>query len=121
MPSADNGREAGETDNREMLERIGADPAFVRLAADRSRLGWSLMAVLVFFYFGFILMMTLAPDLVASAPGESSVLTYGLWAVFLIITLAVALTWVYVRRADTDFDPRNDEILKRAGLKRAGK
>lgn len=95
------------------LETVKRDPEFHALVHTRSRLAWTLSAATLAIYFGFILLVAFAPDLLARPVGESA-MTVGILAGVGTIILAVALTGFYVRRANKDFDGKMDEIVARA-------
>jgi uncharacterized membrane protein (DUF485 family) len=95
------------------IERIRRDPAFHALVLKRSRFAWSLSVAMVAIYFGFILTVAFAPSLLA-APLGGGTLTVGIPIGIGVILAAFVLTGLYVRRANTDFDVRTQEIIERA-------
>ena len=96
---------------RHLYERIDADPRFHALARRRSQLGWSLSGAVLVAYYGFILAIAFAPDLLARPLGPATVLTWGIVGGLAVIALSVALTGVYIQRANGTFDRQNAEIV----------
>lgn len=95
------------------IERIKRDPEFHALVRKRSRFAWSLSAAMAVIYFGFILTVAFAPGLLATPLGNGT-LTIGIPLGIGVILAAFVLTGLYVRRANSDFDVKTQEIIERA-------
>ena len=96
-----------------MIEKVKRDPEFYPVVRRRARLAWVLSAMTLAVYFGFILLVAFAPDLLGRPIGDGT-MTIGIVAGVSTILLAVALTGFYVRRANSDFDAKIDGIVARA-------
>lgn len=91
--------------------RLADSPEFRALQAQRSRLSWTLTALVGASYYGFILMIALAPARFATPLHAGTAVTLGVaWGIANIV-LCIALTGVYVYRANRSFDPRNQQLL----------
>ena len=95
--------------------RIKANPAFIELERKRGTFGWSLTALMLVIYYGFVF-------LVAFVPGEIGVrvagsMTVGLLLGLGVIVSAVVLTGVYVWRANTVFDKLQAQVVRDAGVR----
>ncbi len=99
---------------RHLYARIDRDPRFHALAKARSRLGWMLSACVLVAYYGFVLAIAFAPGWLARPLGPDTVVTFGITAGLGVIGLSVALTGVYVWRANRTFDRLNSEIVAAA-------
>lgn len=95
-------------------EKIQADPRFRALVRRRARFCWGLAGLMLAVYYGFILIVAFAPSLLGTPLGATAVTTVGIPVGIAIILLAFALTAVYIRRANRDFDRANREILRDA-------
>lgn len=94
------------------IARIEADPEFIRLTRQRSRLGLAVTAVIVVVYFGYILLLAYAPGLMRSHVSDSITLGFPLGLGVLLITfLLVAL---HVGRSASVFDPACARIVDRS-------
>ncbi|HYE51470.1 MAG TPA: DUF485 domain-containing protein [Azospirillaceae bacterium] len=98
--------------HQEITHRIRNHPKFAELVHKRSRLGLILSLVVVAMYFAFILLVAFAPGVLGTPIADGSVITVGIPIGALIIVLAFALTGIYVRRANAEFDELNRQIIE---------
>ncbi|HTH15802.1 MAG TPA: DUF485 domain-containing protein [Magnetospirillum sp.] len=92
-------------------ERIRANPKFQELVAKRTKMSWLFAAVVLGAYYSFIALVAFAPQ-VLHVPLGSGRTTWGVIAGVSIVLLCWLLTALYVRRANTEFDAINNEILR---------
>jgi uncharacterized membrane protein (DUF485 family) len=78
------------------------NPDFQELERTRGRLGWTLTAIMLVVYFGFILMVAFAPKLMATPVFGD--ITLGFPLGLGVIVIAILLTGLYVLRANDAFD-----------------
>jgi uncharacterized membrane protein (DUF485 family) len=92
----------------------GTDSALQALARRRWRIAIALTLAMVAVYFGFILLVAYNKPLLGRlvTPG----LSLGILLGALVIVATWILTWIYVRWANTHYDPALDEL--RAGSHR---
>jgi uncharacterized membrane protein (DUF485 family) len=86
------------------VERLAGDPRFEELTRRRGRLAGVLTAVMLIGYFGFLLLVAFAPDVLAT-PVAGGATTLGIPVGLGLIALAIVLTAIYVRAANRHFDP----------------
>ncbi len=94
------------------LKRIESDPNFIKLVQERSSLGWTLSIIMLIIYYGFIALVAFAPSLIAVKIAGS--ITIGIVLGAAIILISIALTGVYVMRANTDYDELTAAIVAKA-------
>jgi uncharacterized membrane protein (DUF485 family) len=87
----------------EQLERVAQDPRYRALVRRRGRFTWTLTAVILAAYFGYILLIAFDKPLLARPIGRG-VTSVGIPLGLGLILLAIVLTALYVRRANRDFD-----------------
>lgn len=89
---------------------IQHDPELQALAAARRRIAFRLTAVMVLIYFGFLALIAWQKPLLGRLilPG----LTLGIALGALVIVSCWVLTWIYVRWANTHYDPTLDRIRR---------
>ncbi|GAA0589083.1 DUF485 domain-containing protein [Caenispirillum bisanense] len=97
---------------QESVDRILANPRFQELVAKRSRFAWTLSAIILVVFYGFILVVAFNPQILAVPLGEGWTLTVGVPVGAGIIVLSFLLTWAYVVRANGEFERLNREVLE---------
>ena len=97
-----------------LYRRIDQDPRFHALARRRSRLGWSLAGAVLLCYYGFIFCIAWRPAWLAGTLAPGTALTVGLAWGLGVMFLCIALTGIYVQRANRVFDRLNAELLRDA-------
>lgn len=99
--------------DQDLSNRIAALPAYQRLRSRRTRFGWTLTALMLVVYYGFVLLVAFDKPLLAQRLGDG-VMTLGIPLGFGVIVFTVAITAFYVRRANAEFDTLSDAIRKEA-------
>jgi cation/acetate symporter len=94
----------------ETYERIRSNPKFQELVSRRSRLAWTLSAIVLVGFYGFVMVVAFAPSLVGLRIGGST-LTVGVAAGLTMFVAFWLLTALYVRRANGQFDALTAEII----------
>ena len=92
-------------------EQIERNPKFLQLVSKRKSLGWTLSALMLIVYMGFILLVAYAPKLLGAAIG-TGVMTVGVPVGLFVIVAAFILTGIYVNKANAEFDQLTREIVE---------
>lgn len=98
----------------DVLQRIQANPKFKELVQKKTGFGWALSAVMLTIYYGFILIIAFAPKFLGTPLSDQGVMTIGIPIGVAIIVSAFVLTGIYVRRANSEFDPLTREVVEEA-------
>lgn len=96
-----------------MTDRIAAvkaHPKYQDLVRRRTRFGWSMTAIMLVAYFGYVLLIAFNKELLARPIGDG-VTSVGIPLGFGIIILGIVLTAVYVRRANSEYDALLQAVL----------
>ncbi len=101
----------------DIYDKIKADPEFKILVKKRRKLSLILTALTLVAYFSFVLTLAYAPAVFATPIYEGSVTTIGIPVGIGIIIIAFALTGVYVRKANTEFDATLNRLKDDVGVK----
>jgi uncharacterized membrane protein (DUF485 family) len=101
----------------DIYDKIKADPEFQALVKKRRRFSLTLSGIILVIYFTFILTLAYAPSVFATTLYESSVTSIGIPVGISIIIIAFALTGIYVRKANTDFDAILNRLKDDVGVK----
>ena len=96
-----------------LVAAVAADPRYEALVARRSRLGWTLTAVIFVAFVGYLLLIAFRPALLATPVG-TGITSLGIPLGLGLILLAIALTGFYVRQANRHHDAQMAAILNDA-------
>lgn len=97
-----------------LVAKIAANPKYQQLVGTRSRYGWTLTAIMMVVYYGYIAIIAFDKELFAERLG-AGVMTYGIPVGLGVILFTVIITGLYVRRANSEFDSLTQEIVKESG------
>jgi uncharacterized membrane protein (DUF485 family) len=97
--------------------RIENDPNYKKLVSERRSLGWTLAAITLVMYYGYIAIVAFAPSIIAAPLFGST--TVGIALGVAIIAASILLTGIYVLRANSAYDDLTSAIV--ASNKRGGK
>jgi uncharacterized membrane protein (DUF485 family) len=97
----------------DLTARVAQDPHYQQLKSKRSRFGWWLVLAMMVVYYGFILLVAFNKPFLATPLGQG-VTTIGMPIGLGIIIFTVAITALYVRRANSEFDALTEQITRRA-------
>lgn len=103
----------GNEISRDQIARVAADPRYQALVTRRSRFTWLLTGVMLVVFFGYILLIAFNKSFLAQPIGGGTT-SIGIPIGLGVILLGIALTGIYVRRANRDFDPMVRSILEDA-------
>ncbi|AOY01693.1 DUF485 domain-containing protein [Jeongeupia sp. USM3] len=95
-----------------MIQRIQNNPKFRELEHKKTSLSWLLSIIMLVIYYGLILMIAFSPKTLGTPLAASGVTTIGIPLGLLVIVSAFVLTGIYVRRANTEFDQLNAELIE---------
>jgi len=99
---------------QDTLDRITANPKFLEFVAMRSTYSIIMAIVSAAAYYGFILLVAFDKEFLAKKIGEGYTMSLGVPIGVGVIAFTILLTWIYVRRANTEFDAINESIIKEA-------
>ncbi|WP_440963774.1 DUF485 domain-containing protein [Massilia sp. GER05] len=97
----------------DIVQRVKADPNYQKLVKSRSSYGWLLTWAVMIVYYGFTLLNAFDKEFMASKIG-AGVMSWGVPLGLFVILFTVAVTGVYVRRANSEFDALTDAIQRNA-------
>ena len=99
---------------QDTLDRITANPKFLEFVAMRSTYSIIMAIVSAAAYYGFILLVAYNKEFLAQKIGEGYTMSIGVPIGVGVILFTIILTWIYVRRANTEFDAINEALIKEA-------
>lgn len=99
---------------QDTLDRITANPKFLEFVAMRSTYSIIMAIVSAAAYYGFILLVAFNKEFLAQKIGEGYTMSIGVPIGVSVIVFTILLTWIYVRRANSEFDAINEALIKEA-------
>ncbi|UFH58052.1 DUF485 domain-containing protein [Sulfurovum mangrovi] len=93
----------------EQVEQIKNNPKYQELVTKRSSFAWTLSVIMLVIYYAFIMIIAFNPEILGAKTGEG-VMTVGIPVGIAIIIIAFALTGIYVRRANGEFDELAQQV-----------
>ncbi|NTV69854.1 MAG: DUF485 domain-containing protein [Azonexaceae bacterium] len=99
---------------QDTLDRITANPKFLEFVAMRSKYSIIMAIVSAAAYYGFIILVAFDKEFLAKKIGEGYTMSIGVPLGVGVIAFTILLTWIYVRRANTEFDAINEALIKEA-------
>ena len=97
----------------DLARQIASQSHYQLLKGRRARLGWTLTALMMVVYYGFVLLVAFGKDLLARPVG-AGVTTWGIPIGFGVIVFTIAITGYYVRRANAEFDALAQAVVEGA-------
>jgi uncharacterized membrane protein (DUF485 family) len=94
---------------QDVVQRIKNDPNYQKLVKTRSAYGWKLTWAVMIAYYGFIALNAFDKEFMAAKIGEG-VMSRGVPIGLAVILFTVAVTAIYVRRANREFDALTEAI-----------
>ena len=98
----------------QIYEKVRANPRFAELARKRSRFALTLTAIVMTAYYFMMMLVAFAPDVLRTPLHEGGMLTIGIPMGAAIIVGGWLLTGWFVKRANTEFDELNNQIIQEA-------
>ena len=97
----------------ELAARVQASAKYQELTAKRSRFGWTLTIAMLIAYFGYVALIAFDKALLAKPVG-AGVMSWGVPIGLGLIVFTVAITALYVWRANAEFDALTKAIREEA-------
>ena len=97
-----------------VLDRVTANPKFHEFVAMRSRYSIIMTIISAAAYYGFILLVAFQGPWLGTKLGAGMTTSIGVPIGVGVIVFTIILTWIYVRRANSEFDATNEAIIREA-------
>lgn len=94
-----------------LVQRIESNPKYHQLVSKRSAYGWTLTLLVMVVYYGYIALIAFDKEVLAARIGNG-VMTWGIPVGLFVIVFTVAVTGIYVWRANSEFDELTADIRK---------
>lgn len=97
----------------DIQSRIQANPKFHKLVSTRNSYSFVMSILMMICYYGYILLIAFDKELLSRKIGVG-VTSLGIPLGLGVILFTIVITWIYVRRANSEFDVTTQEIIKEA-------
>jgi uncharacterized membrane protein (DUF485 family) len=101
--------------DKQLVEKIKANPDYQKLVKERTSFSIKLSIAMLVAYFAFILTIAFNPTVLGTPLSSGGVTSVGIPIGIAIIVFAFALTGIYVKRANSEFDDLNNAVKKSVG------
>lgn len=98
----------------DLVARIAANPKYKKLVSTRSTYSITMTILIMVIYYGYILLIAFDKEFLAQKLGAGMVTSIGIPMGVGVIILTILITNIYVRRANSEFDTLNAEIIDEA-------
>jgi len=98
--------------DRATVEKIQNNPSYQRLVSTRSGFAWTLTIIMLVVYYAFILFIAFSPETLGAKLDPNGMATLGIPVGIAIIVFAFAMTGIYVKRANSEFDGLLNDVKK---------
>lgn len=98
----------------EIYEKIRANPKFRKFVSMRNSYSYLMTILGAIAYYGFILLVAYNKEFLGQKMGEGMTTSIGVPIGVGVIVFTIVITWIYVRRANSEFDDTNAEIIAEA-------
>ena len=99
---------------QDILDRVTANPKFLEFVAVRNRYSIIMTIVSAAAYYGFILLVAFQGPWLGTKLGAGMTTSIGVPIGVGVIVFTIILTWIYVRRANSEFDEINARLIAEA-------
>ena len=99
---------------QDILDRVTANPKFLEFVAVRNRYSIMMALVSAAAYYGFILLVAFQGPWLGTKLGAGMTTSIGVPIGVGVIVFTIILTWIYVRRANGEFDETNARLIAEA-------
>lgn len=96
-----------------VIDKIKSNPKYAQLKRERNRFGWTLSILMLVVYYGYIALIAFNKAFLAQPLG-AGVTTLGIPLGMGVIVFTIAITGIYVARANSAYDSLTQDILKDA-------
>ena len=99
---------------QDIVDRVQKNPKFLEFVAKRNNYSILMTIISAAAYYGFILLVAFNGPWLGTKLGPGMVTSIGVPIGVSVIVFTIVVTWIYVRRANTEFDETNEAILREA-------
>jgi len=96
----------------DVVARIQANPKFHKMVSTRNTYSNIMTVLMLFAYFGYILLIAFNKPFLATKVAPGAVMSVGVPLGIGVLVFTIVITWIYVKKANGDFDAMKDEVVQ---------
>jgi uncharacterized membrane protein (DUF485 family) len=98
--------------SQEIYRRIRENPKFQVFVKKRNNFSIVMSILMIIAYYGYILLIAFNKPFLATKLSDGGVTSIGIPIGLGVILFTIVITWIYVRRANSEFDTEADAIIR---------
>lgn len=98
--------------DKKLAQRVLENPEFKKMARQKSVLGWSFSILMFTIYVVYITYIGVSPESFGIPVAENSVTTWGIYIGLFVILFAIAITGIYVHKANGEFEETTQRVIR---------
>ena len=96
----------------DVVARIQANPKFHKMVSIRNKYSNIMTVLMLIAYFGYILLIAFNKPFLATKVAPGAVMSVGVPMGIGVLVFTIVITWIYVKKANGDFDAMKDEVVQ---------
>ena len=96
----------------DLYAKIRANPKYQQFVSTRSKYSIMMAIIGAMAYYGFILLVAYNKEFLAQKLSAGAVTSVGIPIGVGVIVFTIIITWVYIRRANSEFDSLTEQVVK---------
>ena len=96
------------------VEQIQSNPKFQKMVSTRNTYSNIMTVLMLIAYFGYILLIAFNKPFLATKVAAGATMSVGVPMGIGVLVFTIVITWIYVGRANGEFDAMKDEVVKEA-------
>lgn len=95
-------------------ERVRANPKFLQMVNTRNSYSNIMTVLMLVAYFGYILLIAFNKPFLATKVAAGATMSVGIPMGIGVLVFTIVITWIYVNKANGEFDAMKDEVIREA-------
>jgi uncharacterized membrane protein (DUF485 family) len=98
----------------DVVARIQQNPKFLKMVSIRNTYSNIMTVLMLIAYFGYILLIAFNKPFLATKVAAGATMSVGIPMGIGVLVFTIVITWIYVNKANGDFDAMKDEVVREA-------
>ncbi len=98
----------------DVVARIRQNPKFQQMVSTRNTYSNIMTVLMLIAYFGYILLIAFNKPFLATKVAAGATMSVGIPMGIGVLVFTIVITWIYVNKANGEFDAMKDEVVREA-------